>query len=66
MNLSDFKLPCRVWINQPSTLQPMHKYHGMRGIAMTDPSQSDAVRIYFTEGNLLSMQIDPICLSKAN
>jgi hypothetical protein len=66
MIFSDFKYPCRAWINQPSTLQPMHNYHGMRGIAIVDPMQSDAIRIYFSEGELFSMQVDPKWLSSCN
>ena len=45
--------PCRVWINQPSKLQPLHKYHGKVGIAFKD--SNDIITVYFTEGSLLSM-----------
>jgi hypothetical protein len=48
----------RKWINQPSTLQPFHKLHGMN--VLYDP---DEERVYFTSGDVISQQIDPIALS---
>ena len=47
----------RKWIDQPSTLQPYHKLHGME--VLYDP---DEKRIYFTSGNIISQQIDPSVL----
>jgi hypothetical protein len=64
MKLSEFKYPVRVWINQPSTLQPHHRYHEKCGIAMIDPMDKTSVRIYFCTGSIESMQIDPLCLAK--
>ena len=48
----------RKWINQPSTLQPYHKLHGVR--VLFDPDNNI---VYFTEGAVISQQIDPLALS---
>ena len=47
----------RAWINQPSTLQSYHKYHGMNVLY-----DADEKRIYFLSGDVISMQIDPTVL----
>ncbi len=52
----------RAWINQPSTLQPLHALHGRVCIAVHD--RPGNVRLYFTEGETLSMDADPLCISK--
>jgi hypothetical protein len=52
----------RAWINQPSTLQPLHRLHGTYCIAVED--RPGNVRLYFTEGAIHSMDADPICISK--
>ena len=52
----------RAWINQPSTLQPDHKDHGKRCIVVNDNGEQ-FVRIYFTEGPVLSRMIDRLSLS---
>lgn len=66
MLLSQFTRPQRVVIDQPSTLQPHHKLHGKRGIAMLDPavSANDTVRIYFTEGPVVPVLADDESLFK--
>lgn len=51
----------RVWINAPGTLQPYHVYHGRNGIAI--PDTNGQTRFYFTEGEVVSMRIDPLYLS---
>jgi len=54
----------RMWINQPSTHNVHHNLHG-RNVLMVEGDKGDiSVRIYFTEGAVVSMQILPICLSK--
>lgn len=63
MNPQDFKRPQRVWVNAPSTLQVYHKLHGRVGIAVLDQA-SEQVYIYFTEGSVVSQQIDPLYLSR--
>jgi hypothetical protein len=52
------KRMARKWINQPSTLQPYHKLHGKN--VLYDPNTEE---VWFTEGNLISSQIDPLALS---
>lgn len=52
----------RMWINQPSTLQPNHKLHGINVLAcpreiidfeINEPTR----RIYFLDGPVISMEI---------
>lgn len=54
----------RMRINQPSSLQEDHKLHGRRVIADLDSEIKGCVTIYFTEGNILSMRISKLALSK--
>lgn len=51
----------RAWINQSSTLQPLHKYYGKKGIAI---EENGIITLHFSEGTLLSMVVPKICLSK--
>lgn len=51
----------RMWINQPSTLQPRHSLHGRRVLAVEECPGT--YRCYFTEGDLISTQIDSMALS---
>lgn len=53
--------PVRVWINQPSTLQPDHRLHGKKGIAI--PEEGKFVDIHFTDGLVHSMRIAKLSLS---
>jgi hypothetical protein len=67
MNIADFKhFPQRVWINNPSTLQPHNKLHGKVGIAVLKVHSTgyEEISIYFTEGEVHSMVIDPMWLAK--
>jgi len=60
-----FKKPTRVWINQPSTLQPLHEMHGKTAIAMTEPNGFTS--IYFEKGDVHSMRIpNTNCLETKN
>jgi len=52
------KRMARKWINQPSTLQQYHKYHGKNVLY-----DATAEEVWFTEGDVISMQIDPLALS---
>jgi len=52
----------RAWINQPSTLQPLHYLHGTACIATED--RPGNVRLYFVEGAVHSMDADPSCVSE--
>ncbi len=51
----------RMWINQPSTLQPLHKLHGVRVLAC--PDTDTAMRAYFLSGSVISMQVPHEALS---
>jgi hypothetical protein len=50
----------RMWINQPSSLQPYHKYNGTNVLAH---KENDYYVIYFLSGNVISMIISPSALS---
>jgi len=52
----------RMWINQPSMLQPYHGLHGTNVLATRE--SDDTCIIYFLSGDVTSQQIDPIALSK--
>lgn len=45
----------RMWINQPSTLQPLHDYHGINVLAQEEMSGSFTV--YFLSGPIISMRV---------
>lgn len=52
----------RMWINQPSTLQPHHGLNGKNVLAeVLSPVYA---RVWFTEGNIISMEIARRCLSE--
>ena len=51
----------RVWVNQPSTLQPMHRWNGMNMLATSYNDYCDVV--YFLEGDSISMVMPKACLS---
>jgi len=53
----------RMWINQPSSLQTYHNYHGCNVIAWLDNNKS-TTQISFISGDIISMEIDTIALSK--
>ena len=55
----------RAWINQPSTAQLLHEYHGQNVLVYESGYlHSDVVRVYFTEGTIISMNVPRIVLSK--
>ena len=60
------KYPKRVWINQPSTLQPFHKLHGKVGIAVDNTDNDNTVTVCFTEGNLQSTIVPVNAISDKN
>jgi hypothetical protein len=45
----------RMWINQPSNLQPLHKLHGTKVLA--NITNLDSTVIYFIDGDTISMTI---------
>ncbi len=51
----------RMWINQPSTLQPHHALHGERVLAI--PESGDTYRVYFLRGDVVSQQMAKTALS---
>lgn len=52
----------RMWINQPSTLEPLHALHGTNVLAIAE--NPTTTRIYFLSGNIISQQVSPRCLSE--
>jgi len=52
----------RMWINQPSRLQPYYHLHGTRVLAVRESEVT--YQIYFLDGDVISQQIDPLALSK--
>lgn len=53
--------PVRMWINQPSTLQPLHHLHGINVLAVHE--YDDTYRIYFLSGPIVSQQVFASALS---
>lgn len=52
----------RAFINQPSTLQPLHDRHGQRCIVYD--IGGEFVVLYFTEGVVHSMEASRQCVSR--
>lgn len=52
----------RMWINQPSTFQPLHKLHGVLVLAAHE--SNTLARAYFIEGDVISQQIPWTSLSE--
>jgi len=51
----------RMWINQPSTGQPLYALHGTNVLAAHE--HRDTCRVYFLEGPVESMQVLSVCLA---
>lgn len=51
----------RMWINQPSILQPLHHLHGVNVLA--EHEYDDTYKIWFLAGGTVSMQCPRLCLS---
>ncbi len=51
----------RMWIDQPSTLQPLHKLNGVNVLAVEETDV--CMRVYFLQGDVISQQVPKICLS---
>jgi hypothetical protein len=49
------KFLSRMWINQPSTLQPLHALHGTNVLAQHE--YDDTMLIYFLSGDKTSQQV---------
>ncbi len=54
----------RLWINQPSTLQPLHNMHGQRVILIRYEDNGDFVQVAPISGNTLTMRVSVLCLSE--
>lgn len=54
----------RAWINQPSTLQPLNHMHGMKCIVHDEHKADGEVTLYFTEGDIHSMQARKLWISR--
>ncbi len=52
----------RMWINNPSTAQTYHKYHGQNVLVDTN-TNNDYCRVYFTSGSVISMEMHKNALS---
>jgi hypothetical protein len=52
----------RMWVNQPSTLQPFHAMHGVNVLAQ--PDYGDLMRVYFLAGDTISQQMTRLALSE--
>jgi hypothetical protein len=46
----------RYWINQPSTMQPLHHLHGTNVLAIYEYYGSTS-KVYFLSGEVISMQV---------
>lgn len=57
-------IPSRMWINQPSTLQPAHKWHGLNVLAVRETDNPEMARVFFTSGDVISARIPANSLSK--
>lgn len=69
MSKFDWSRPQRVWVNQPSTLQDDHQYHGRSGIAVLesqDTPESPFATLYFASGPITSTRIAKLSLSPGN
>lgn len=62
------KKPTRCWINAISTHNPLHKHHGKVGIAFTQTNSLgfEHTTLYFSEGAVSSMEVDPLYLEINN
>lgn len=54
----------RMWINQPSSLQPLHALHGVNVLAHLENEHDKTTRIYFLSGDVTSQDAPRAALSK--
>jgi hypothetical protein len=54
----------RMWVNQPSTLQTYHKWHGVCVLATEAEHGTDICTAYFLSGACVSMRMAYSALSK--
>lgn len=53
----------RMWIDQPSSLQPLHSEHGTNVLACEEDYTPGSVKIYYLSGPVISAVVFKICLS---
>ena len=55
----------RMWINQPSTNQPLHKLHGTNVLVKSYVFEDwgDSITVWFTSGEVISQLVPKNCLS---
>lgn len=53
----------RMWINQPSTLQPHHDLHATNVLVAREASAPGMRRVYFLRGAVISMVLPAVVLS---
>jgi len=51
----------RMWINQPSSLQPLHHLHGTNVLAYRE--YGNTYRVYFLSGSIICQQVPGLALS---
>ena len=51
----------RMWVNQPSTLQPHHVLNGRRVLAAS--RRPTYTKVYFVDGPVISMRVASVALS---
>ena len=54
-------IPKRMWVDQPSTLQPLHELHGTNVLAILD--RPGTYRIFFLSGPIIEQEASPEWLS---
>jgi hypothetical protein len=56
----------RYWVNQPSSFQPAHGYHGQNVIAPENMNDIDgpSVTVYFQNGSVISAKFPKLSLSR--
>lgn len=54
----------RMWINQPSTLQPLNEWHGENVLACVKSYTENTVKVYCLAGDTVSMIVPRNSLSE--
>ena len=47
----------RMWINQPSTLQPLHSLNAVNVLAFAPVEDDEACKVYFLTGDIVSQMV---------
>ena len=54
----------RMWVNQPSTTQAYHKWHGQNVLVCPEPNSKRLSRVYFLSGPIVSVPMVTSVLSE--